>query len=225
MELRQATFGGVAAAVSAAVVLVGIDSTGTVAAVPFILAVPGASGLLGVVLWIAAGALVLGGLCWAVVTFLFPTVPPVLGLGLGIAIGGGLGAVVRLLVLEDTTDTTETVSVDTSTDEAASTPTPADLFETHPDPLLYYDATGDGPVVRAVNDAFVETFDVAATMVEGAPLRDALLFQDTDDIVAAVAAGEAYDAVHTCETTDGDSSFRVRLAATDASGYVLYTEA
>lgn len=224
MEYRLATLGGVVAAVSAALVLFGGDAAGTVAIAPLVLTMPVGGGLLAVGLWIVGGAVLFGAIGWGAVTLALPTLSPVVGLGIGVALGGGFGAVVRLLVIEDTTDTIETVSVDTSSDDVAATPEPADLFETHPDSILYYATTGDGPVVRAANDAFVETFDVAETMVDGAPLRDALMFQDTDDIVTAVEKGTQYDAVHVCDTTDGDESFRVRLAATEASGYVLYTE-
>lgn len=227
MEYRRAALVSLAAVVTTtAVVFSGGETAGAAAvALPVIMVTPMDRGLFGILLWIVAGAVVLGAVGWAIVTVLAPHLPPVVGLGIGIALGGGFGAVVRLLALEDPVDTTETVSVDAASDESVSGPEPADLFEAHPDPILYYDTADDNPVVRAANPAFVDSFDVSASMVEGTPLGDALMFRDTDALVTAIRENERYDAVHTCDTVEGEVSFRVRTATTaDATaGYVLYT--
>lgn len=217
----------VGAAVAAIAVFLLSPDGGTALAVPLLLALPVGGGLLAVGLWIVAGAVAFGALGWGVVAVLAPAFPPVLGFGIGAALGGGFGAVVRLLVLEDPTDTTETVSLDTGSDDTVPPPEPADLFETHPDPLVYYDATGDGPIARTANSAFADTFGVPATAIESAALADALMFHETDAVVAAAADGDAYDDVHTCDIDGSEVRFRVRVAATtDQSGtrgYVLYT--
>lgn len=227
MEYRRGALASLVVAATLGAVVLSGNVTAGVAAVtlPVILATPPGRGLFDVVLWIVAGAAILGAIGWTLVTVLVSHLPPLVGLGIGIALGGGFGAVVRLLVLEEPTDTTETVAVDTTPDESAPDPVPADLFEAHPDPVLYYDARDDSPVVRAANPAFVESFDVSASMVEETPLGDVLMFHDTDDLVAAVTEGRQYDAVHTCETVEGAVAFRIRLVTTPeaTAGYVLYT--
>ena len=50
--------------------------------------------------WIGAGAAVFGLVGLAIATAFVSEVPPAAGLGAGIAVGGGFGAVVRLLGFE-----------------------------------------------------------------------------------------------------------------------------
>ena len=106
-------------------------------------------------------------------------------------------------------------------------PQPADLFEAHPDPLLYYANEGEGPVVRAANDAFVEAFGVPAGAVEDAALRDTLMIAaPTEEVVDAAARGGTFDEVLACEG-EGVAQFRVRVVAVSdevgARGYVVYS--
>jgi PAS domain-containing protein len=182
--------------------------------------------------WIGGGAVVVGALLWAVGTVFRGPFAPELLLGFGIAIGGGLGGVIRLLAVgEQEPETDETVTFERSgAGDADSTPEPrpADLFEESPDPILYFDDSGEGPVVRAVNPAFESVFGVTVTAVEGAALADASMATErVDDLVAAASAGEAFGETVACETATDDGRFRLTVAArTDDAGtrgYVCYT--
>lgn len=202
----------------------GFFGTAGTAAVLAVLAMP-ESDILDIGLWLAAGCGVLGVVGWVVVTFFFPSIPAAAGLGAGIAVGGGLGAVMRLLVFGEEESQAETVTVDMD-EQRAPGPKPADLFEASPDPLLYYDASGEVPVVRAGNPAFEATFDVGDDALGGASLPEVLMTADSDDIVRAAAAGEALDAVRRCETGNGERDLRIRTvpAGDSAYGYVIHTE-
>lgn len=187
--------------------------------------------LLGHVGWIGVGAAVLGAVGWVAGTVVDGLLTPILAAGMGIAVGGGLGAVVRLLAVGEPEPTTpETVTVDRTDAGEASRPEPrpADLFEQAPDPILYYGDAGDGPVVRAVNPAFESTFGVSAGAVTDAALGDALMVAErADDLDEAARKGGGFDAVVDCETPDGTRPMRVRVAADTSGeatdGYVLYT--
>lgn len=142
--------------------------------------------------------------------------------GLGVALGGGLGVVTNYVATGEEETVDETMTVEREANPPG--PTPADLFDDHPDPVLYVADEGHGPVVRAANDAYGETFDVPVDVVIGAPLEDAVLAgEDTDTVVAAVTADDPLDTVVTCETADGEKSFRLRTAGTDDDGYLVYT--
>lgn len=185
----------------------------------------------GLVGSIAAGAVGLGVILWLVATG--TTLLPVTALvaaGVGLAVGGGLGSVVWLFAVGDEdVDTGESVTVDMDDQGAAGpTPEPVDLFEASPDPILFYVETPDGPVVRAVNPAFVSTFGVTSEALDGVPLREGLLVTEgAEDVVAAARAGDLFDEVLACEGEDGTQSMRIRIAATGrdrTDGYVLYTQ-
>ncbi|MEF8815139.1 MAG: hypothetical protein V5A55_15225 [Halovenus sp.] len=201
---------------------VSLGTAGT-AAVLVVFAIPEGD-LLEVGLWLAAGCGVLGITGWVVATLFFSNIPAAAGLGAGIAVGGGLGAVMRLLVFGQEESQAETVTVDMD-DGKTPGPRPADLFEASPDPLLYY-TSGEGPVVRAGNRAFEETFDVGDNALDGTSLPEALMTADSDDIVRAATAGETFDAVRRCETVGGERDLRIRVVPVGdgTHGYVMYTE-
>jgi len=141
---------------------------------------------------------------------------------LGVALGGGLGVVTNYLATGEEETADETMTVEREPDRAG--PTPADLFDDHPDPVLYVADEGHGPVVRAANEAYGETFGVPVDAVIGAPLEDAVLAgDDTEAVVAAVTADDPLDTVVPCEAGDGEGSFRLRTAGTDDDGYLVYT--
>ncbi len=224
---------GALAAIAVVVVAAGGAANGaTVAGLGLLLAGPASrDDVLGHVGWIGMGAAVLGAVGWVTGTVVEGFLTPILAAGMGIAVGGGLGAVVRLLAVgEPEPSTPETVTVDrTDTGEASRPePRPADLFEQAPDPILYYGDAGEGPVVRAVNPAFESAFGVSAAAVTDAALGDALMVAErADDLDEAARNGGEFDAVVDCETPDGTRPMRVRVAA-DAGGeatdgYVLYT--
>ncbi|WP_302081779.1 PAS domain-containing protein [Salinibaculum rarum] len=186
-------------------------------------------GLRSQLLWIFAAALVGGGFGYAVATLTVPAATTI-AVGFGLAAGGGLGAVARLFVVGETAaETPDTVTVEsTGRDTGVPDPQPVDLFEENPDPVLYVDDSGEGPVVRAANPAFEETFGVDGQAVENAALADALMTAErTSDIVAAVTQGESIETVLSCETPAGTRRFRVRTVAVargeSTRGYVLYT--
>jgi PAS domain-containing protein len=184
----------------------------------------------GLVGSIAAGAIGLGLILWLVATgtTLLP-VSALIAAGVGLAVGGGLGSVVWLFAVGDEeVDTGGSVTVDMDGQGAAGpAPEPVDLFEASPDPILFYAETPEGPVVRAVNPAFVSAFGVTSDALDGVPLREGLLVTEgAEDVVAAARAGETFDEVLACEGENGTQSLRVRLAATGrdrTDGYVLYT--
>jgi PAS domain-containing protein len=221
---------GLLAAAALAVTAAGAGGPAAGAAVLFV-AAPGGDGLRAFLVWIVAGAAAFGVLGWAAATLLLPGLSATLLLGAGLAVGGGVGAGARFLATgeREPGEPGESVTVDMAEEERPD-PQPADLFEASPDPILYYDATGDGPVVRAVNPAFEATFGVSVDSVTEAGLADALMATEgADRIVAGAADGEPVDETVACETADGTARFRVRVAAVDTArgtrGYVLYTPA
>ncbi len=229
---RGRVVGTVALALASTFALAGLTPPGSAAAAGALLLVVGGDrfrttrGLVGS---IAAGA-VLTAIVVGIVAGVTELVPlsPLLAGGIGLAIGGGLGSVVWLLSLEDEEpDTGETVTVDMAEDEAVPEPEPVDLFEASPDPILFYTETPDGPVVRAVNPAFTETFDVTSEALDGTPLREGVLVaEDAAAVVQAAEAGDAFDRTVTCDTAAGDRPMRLRIAAAGrgrTDGYVLYT--
>jgi hypothetical protein len=182
--------------------------------------------LLPLVLWLAGGAVVGGLVGWGAATVFSPA-NTLIGFGFGFAIGGGLGAVSRLISDEAEPEPPESVTVSMEGQQDDPGPQPVDLFEAHPDPLLYYVDGGEGPVVRAANRAFAEAFGVSAGVVEGAALADALMVDGrASDVVDAAAEGGGFDEVLAGEE---GGEFRVRVAAVSdeagARGYVLYSPA
>lgn len=185
--------------------------------------------LLSLVFWLGGGAVVGGVVGYGVATVATPAATT-LGLGFGLAIGGGFGTAVKLVGDRQEDPGRESMTVDMAAQSAseAPTPTPEDLFVNHPDPLVFFDDAGGGPVVRAVNDAFADAFGVSAGTVEGTPLDEALMgAEGTAAVVDAAAEGEQFAGFIDFETADGTATFYVRLvAASDGggtNGYVLYT--
>lgn len=185
--------------------------------------------MLTLLAWIVWGVLVFGTLGWVATVFVVSSVPASAGVIAGGAAGGGFGAVVRLLVFSEVEDTTETVTFDTGADDPPG-PEPVDLFEAHPDPLVYYDSTDEKPIALASNPAFSDHFDNATT-TEETPLASALVGADTDPVVAAAASGERLSVDQTVTDTADESvsdeggarAFRVRVVPVDNRGYIHYT--
>lgn len=214
-----------------AVAVAGSESTAAAAPV-LVVGLAGRHNLYSLLGWIGGGAGVVGVAFWGLGKVVSLPLPPELLLGFGLAVGGGLGGVIRLLAVgEQRAETDETVTFErggAEGGESSSEPRPADLFEESPDPILYFDDSGDGPVVRAVNPAFEETFGVTVTAVADAALADASMATDrVDDLVAAAAAGEPFRATVPCETADGSRPFRITTATRSdeagTRGYLLYT--
>jgi len=208
------------------VVLAPASGCGVVVLVLASLTSPREFELAPLVVWLAGGAVVGGLLGWGA-GIVFAPANAIIGFGLGFAIGGGLGAVSRLLTDEADAEPPESVTVSMEGEQADPGPQPVDLFEAHPDPLLYYVDEGDGPVVRAANPAFAEAFGVSAGVVEDAGLADALMVESrTGDVADAAAEGEGFDGVLAGEA---GGEFRVRVAAVSddagARGYVVYSPA
>lgn len=192
------------------------------------------SGLTSLVGWLLGGSLLGAALGYAATGFAGVPLATDAGIGLGIALGGGVGAVSNLLAEDarddgDGAETAESMTVDMEADDSAS-PQPADLFDGHPDPVLYVADQGHGPVVLAANDAFTETFDVPGDAMSGTPLDEALMVTDdaadsnaVTHIVDAIEAGERADTDLTCQTPGEPTRFRLRTAGRGADGYVVYT--
>lgn len=182
---------------------------------------PPLSGLLTVVGWIGAGAITLATLLLVFDLMIGLPLPRPVAVGLGLAMGGGVGGVANLFRGgEQAGASDETVTVHTG---GESTPQPADLFDDHPDPVLYYATEGHGPVVRAANEAFGETFDVPPERLAGTPLSGALLVAGEDTVGAEAVTAGGLDVVVRCDTADGGRSFRLRTVGVEDTGYLLYT--
>lgn len=203
---------------------------GTTASLALILAVPGRArdtgGLVGA---IAVGAAVLGALGWIGVAVFDAQVSLVAAVGLGIAGGGGIGAVIWLLVVGEAAEGggRETVAVEMDDEEPTGPePQPADLFAANPDPIVFF--AGEEPEVRAVNPAYEDAFGVSSSVLDGADLDEALMTADAvDGVGSAARTGDPFDRTVECETAEGTRTMRLRVVVTEgptgASGYLLYT--
>ncbi|WP_324664113.1 hypothetical protein [Haloarcula sediminis] len=182
---------------------------------------PQLGGLLTVVGWIAVGAVSLATALAVLDTVVVLPFSREVAVGLGLALGGGTGGVARLFRPDTRTESPDqTITVDAP---ETPSPEPADLFDGHPDPVLYYVAEGHGPVVRAVNGAFGETFDVPTDRIEGTPLSEALLVSGEETVDAEAVTAGGLDRVVDCETTAGTERFRLRTVESGETGYLLYT--
>jgi hypothetical protein len=179
--------------------------------------------LVNIVLWIAAGCVIVGGIGWIATAALVSGVDPAVGFGAGFAVGGGLGAVLRLIAFSNESGRSETVTVEMDEHDDAAGPEPVDLFEASPDPMLYYDDS-DGPTVRAVNPAFETAFGISTDSLAAEPIANALMTSESGDAAAAASRGDSFDARLACETTDGTKQFRIRvIPVAPARGYVVFT--
>jgi nitrogen fixation/metabolism regulation signal transduction histidine kinase len=102
------------------------------------------------------------------------------------------------------------------------------LFDVTVWPAIEYAAEDDTTVVRRVNQAFMDTFDITDE-VAGIPLSTTMdsvtvAGDNYAPLVASTGAGE--DAVVTCEceTATGKTAFRVQVTPADGGGYVVFTE-
>lgn len=200
--------GSVGVAASATLLLVGVNTA--------------QDGVVALVGWLLAGAVLGGAIGYAAVELL--AVPLTTGavVGLGVALGGGLGVLTNLLVLEpERSREGETVEVEME-DESVE-PRPADLFDGHPDPVLYVADDGHGPVVRAANAAYGRTFDLPTDAVVGAPVDEVLMCGDSDEVADSLEDSRSLDVVVDCETPDGDRQFRLRVAGDGDAWYLVYT--
>jgi len=179
--------------------------------------------LLTVVGWIAVGALALAAVLLALDSVVALPFSRQVAVGLGLALGGGIGGVARLFRADGGTEAPDqTMTVDVDAPEAPA-PEPADLFDGHPDAVLYYAAEGHGPVVRAANDAFGERFDVPVERIEGTPLSEALLVTGEETVEADAVTAGGLDRIAECETTAGTERLRLRTISNGETGYLLYT--
>lgn len=179
--------------------------------------------LAAVVGWIGVGAVVFAAVASVVQSVLSLGLSAQVSVGLGLALGGGLGGVSYLLVTDSPGDTaggTVTVSADV---EQSPEPQPADLFDGHPDPVLYFVDQGHGPVVRAANEAFGTAFDVPTDRLNGTALSEALLVAGIDEVDAETVGTTDLDVVALSTTPDEPRQFRVRTAGAPPTGYLLLT--
>jgi len=175
-------------------------------------------GVGGLLSGIATGAVLGGGIGYVAVAVLGAS----LSLTGVISLGGGIGVVANYIATGEQDTVDETMTVERQAEPA--TPTPVDLFDSHPDPILYVADEGHGPVVRAANAAYADAFDVPTDAVLGAPLEEAVFATDrTNDIVAAVNDGEPLDIVASCQAATGNVPFRIRTAVTGEDCYLVYT--
>ncbi|MDS0222028.1 hypothetical protein NDI54_11785 [Haloarcula sp. S1AR25-5A] len=179
--------------------------------------------LAAVIGWIGAGAVVLATVALVVQSVLGLGLSEQVTVGLGLALGGGLGGVSYLLVADSPAETTdETMTVSAETDQAPE-PQPIDLFDGHPDPVLYFIDEGHGPVVRAANESFGTTFDVPSDRLDGTALSEALLVAGIDEVDAETVSAADLDVVALSTTHDEPRRFRVRTAGVPSTGYLLLT--
>jgi hypothetical protein len=179
--------------------------------------------LAAVIGWIGAGAVVVATVALVVQSVFAVGLSEQVTVGLGLALGGGFGGVSYLLVTDspgETTDETVTVSTDA---EGTPEPQPSDLFDGHPDPVLYFIDEGHGPVVRAANEAFGTRFDVPSDRLDGTALSEALLVAGIDEVDAETVTAADLDVVALSTAHDEPRRFRVRTAGVPSTGYLLLT--
>jgi len=179
--------------------------------------------LAAVIGWIGAGAVVLATVALVVQSVFSLGLSEQVTVGLGLALGGGLGGVSYLLMTDspgETADETMTVSADA---EQSPEPQPVDLFDGHPDPVLYFVDEGHGPVVRAANEAFGTAFDVPADRLDGTALSEALLVAGIDEVDAETVSTGDLDVVALSTASDDPKQFRLRTAGVPSTGYLLLT--
>lgn len=233
------TAAAVTVAVGAALALVGASGgaapgavgTDLTLAAPLVVGVAlgGREGLGALVGGIVGGALIGGGAGFLAHTMISLPFTQFGAAGMGVALGGGLGGLTYFLSVGEADQPDESgVRVDMGRDDDPE-PRPADLFDDHPDPVLYVADEGGGPVVRAANAAYGETFDLPTDALSGAPLTEVLRPADdgSDDAGAelrdALAAGETVDRDLALATARGVARFRVRSVGNPADGYLLFT--
>jgi hypothetical protein len=217
--------GAAAIAIAASSLFVAGEPVGAEFAIPLLVGSTFAKreGLGALVGWIVAGVIVGAAVGVAAHSVLDLPLARYGAAGMGAALGGGLGGLVNFVsVGEHEGEPEPGVTVDMGRDGDPE-PRPADLFEDHPDPVLYVADEGGGPVVRAANDTFGETFDMPTTTLTGAPLADALRTGDAGDLADALAAGDTVDRELDLETAEDTAPFRVRSVGDPADGYVLFT--
>lgn len=187
-------------------------------------AVAGREGLAALVGWIVGGVVLGAALGYGAHGIGVVPLTQLGATGMGAALGGGVGALVNFVsVGEAELESDDGVTVDMGREETPE-PRPADLFDDHPDPVLYVADEGGGPIVRAANDAYGVAFDLPSTTLSGAPLADALVvLDDTEAVVESLAAGGPIDREAVVETATGETTFRVRSVGDPADGYVLFT--
>lgn len=179
--------------------------------------------------WILAGSLLTAALAWVAIEIGGVAAPRQVALGLGAAVGGGLGAVGYLVAAgeESAEAGVEEVAVDMDDGGADAPATGDDLFAAHPDPTLYFATENGSLVARAVNPAFEERFGASATTLSGTPLSEALMTDDDAALVERLERGEAFDERVACETVDGRATGRLRAVLLDGEGtdgYLLYSD-
>lgn len=213
-------------AIEAAAVALPADATVTAAATLFLIGNTGgrSRGIGGLVAWIVGGALLGGAVGYGAQMAVQIPLSTAGAVGLGLALGGGLGGISHLLSIDEPSAADdERMTVDMGSQSTAD-PRPADLFDDHPDPVLYVTDTGAGPVVRAANAAYEAAFDLPVTTIEDTPLSEVLLVADSGvDVADRVADGERVDDVVALETPDGPRRYRVRSVAATEDGYLLFT--
>ncbi|GAA0300555.1 sensor histidine kinase [Halarchaeum salinum] len=105
------------------------------------------------------------------------------------------------------------------------------LFENTTDCVVHIDFGERGPVAKAANDAFEDTFGYAEADVVGRVLTD-LIVPETEgrtripDFERRVRNGESFETEVSRESVDGTREFLVRLIPLEADGeaYAVYTD-
>jgi len=153
----------------------GIAGTDLVGLAPLVVgvSVSGREGLAPLVGGIVGGALLGGAAGYLAHATLSVPLSQVGTAGMGAALGGGLGGLTYFVFVGEEDQEEGGVRVDMGREEDPE-PRPADLFDDHPDPVLYVADEGGGPVVRAANAAYGETFDLPPAALSGVPLSEAL---------------------------------------------------
>jgi PAS domain S-box-containing protein len=106
------------------------------------------------------------------------------------------------------------------------------LYENFPEPTVTFQFVDDEPIIRAVNDAFVETFGFESAEVVGESIDDVLVppdeWEDARTLNRRVLAGEPVDEEVRRRTADGDRLFWFRnIPIPDSSeldGFAVYAD-
>lgn len=100
------------------------------------------------------------------------------------------------------------------------------LFEVTASPAIEYADAPGGPVVRRVNQAFLDTFEISDEVAD-IPLSTTLASITSGDdtaLLATVRDGADETLSCQCTTATGSTVFRVRTTTTEEGGYLVFTE-
>ncbi|MFB6178796.1 MAG: sensor histidine kinase [Halorientalis sp.] len=101
----------------------------------------------------------------------------------------------------------------------------SDFLAVHPDPVLHYERSPDGIVIRDINPAFETTFQASRTDDGGVSLQETLVTEATiTEVADAIHTGDPLDRRVNCPVDDEARPFRLQHVPAEHEGYLIYTD-